>query len=207
MSRTVAGVPSSTGEPSPTRTRTVASPSFRTVICSGNSTRALGSACLSFRARFTQNSTLRHSVSPRPSSRCSAPIASACHAPRPVLIGEPDVEDRGGRSELHRGTLADQDSDRRVPLLPNGHLLRQQHPRARLRLLVLPSEIHPEQHAPRRQRLEDLEAHHRPHVRVLHEDRVSRCLLDRLPHGPHLPSSGGITSIPLATRSLLVLFP
>jgi hypothetical protein len=28
---------------------------------------------------------LRHSVSPRPSARSSAPIASACHAPRPVL--------------------------------------------------------------------------------------------------------------------------
>ena len=40
---------------------------------------------LSLRARFTQNSTLRHSVSPRPWPRSSAPIASACQAPRPVL--------------------------------------------------------------------------------------------------------------------------
>jgi hypothetical protein len=52
----IGGVPSSSGDPSPTSTRTVASPSFRTVISSGNRTRALGSACLSFRGRFTQNS-------------------------------------------------------------------------------------------------------------------------------------------------------
>jgi hypothetical protein len=85
ISRTSAGVPRRTGEPSPTKTRTVASPSCRRGTCSGCSTCALGSACLSFRARFTQNKTLRNSVSAWPSSNSSAPIASACQTPRPVL--------------------------------------------------------------------------------------------------------------------------
>src|SRR6266498_2231126 len=53
-------------------------------LLSGTQQDQLGSVCLSLRARFTQNSTLRHSESPRPSPRSSAPIASACHAPRPV---------------------------------------------------------------------------------------------------------------------------
>ena len=50
----------------------MASPCLCTGIRSRSSTTARGSACLSLRARFTQNSTPRNS-------------ASACQAPRPVL--------------------------------------------------------------------------------------------------------------------------
>ena len=82
-------VPSSTGEPSPTRTRTMASPSWRVGMSSGRSTCDVGSTSLSRRARFTQNRTPR--ISPTfPSRSSSAPMPSACHTPRPVRIFRSD---------------------------------------------------------------------------------------------------------------------
>src|SRR5215204_3428873 len=53
--------------------------------------------------------------------------------------------DRGGCSELHRGSSPTSTRTVASPSFRNGHLLRQQDPCARLRLLVLPREVHPEQ--------------------------------------------------------------
>src|SRR5918998_1124103 len=83
-SRMSPGVPSSTGEPSPTSTRTIASPSCWTGTSCGLRSCALGSTALSLRARFTQKRTLRISVPAFPSLISSSPIPSACHTPRPV---------------------------------------------------------------------------------------------------------------------------
>ena len=198
-------------------------------------------------------------------------------------VGELDVEHDRGRPELYGRALTDEHPDRRVAFLPHRDLVGEQHLSARLGLLVLAGEVHPEQHAPplgvaeafrallradplgvpralpgpereeralgqpcpfdravgsgavtgarraledvpevveptvrvlgvdvlqfrkpeaclvhedervhlrvghgpRGQRLEDLEPHHRPDVRVLHEDRLSRCQFGLLLHGPH----------------------
>ena len=100
-----AGVPSCTGEPSPTSVRTIASPSCRSGISSGCRIRALGETCLSFRARFTQNSTPRNSVSPRPSSISSSPMPSACQAPLPVRSARSAPSDRRARSIVPFGPV------------------------------------------------------------------------------------------------------
>src|ERR687889_788571 len=83
-SRMSPGVPSSTGEPSPTSTRTIASPSCLTGTSCGLRSCALGSTPLSLRARFTQKRTPRISVPALPSLSSSSPIPSACHTPLPV---------------------------------------------------------------------------------------------------------------------------
>src|SRR5215213_5007069 len=83
-SRMSPGVPSSTGEPSPTSTRTIASPSCLTGTSCGFRSCTLGSTPLSLRARFTQKRTPRISVPALPSLSSSSPIPSACHTPLPV---------------------------------------------------------------------------------------------------------------------------
>src|SRR5215203_4683527 len=83
-SRMSPGVPSSTGEPSPTSTRTIASPSCLTGTSCGFRSCTLGSTPLSLRARFTQKRTPRISVPALPSLSSSWPIPSACHTPLPV---------------------------------------------------------------------------------------------------------------------------
>src|SRR5918997_5386805 len=83
-SRMSPGVPSSTGDPSPTSTRTIASPSCLTGTSCGPKSCALGSTPLSLRARFTQKRTPRISVPALPSLSSSSPIPSACHTPLPV---------------------------------------------------------------------------------------------------------------------------
>jgi hypothetical protein len=49
---------------------------------------------------------------------------------------------------MHGRPLADQDPNDRVALVPHRNLFRLQHLCARLDLLVFPSQVHPEQHAP-----------------------------------------------------------
>src|SRR5918994_219857 len=83
-SRMSPGVPSSTGDPSPTSTLTIASPSCLTGTSCGPKSCALGSTALSLRARFTQKRTPRISVPALPSLSSSSPIPSACHTPLPV---------------------------------------------------------------------------------------------------------------------------
>src|SRR5918995_4589276 len=83
-SRMSPGVPSSTGEPSPTSTRTIASPTCLTGTSCGLRSCALGSTPLYLRARFTQKRTPRISVPDLPSLSSSSPIPSACHTPLPV---------------------------------------------------------------------------------------------------------------------------
>src|SRR5918993_2586167 len=83
-SRMSPGGPSSTGELSPTSTRTIASPSCQTGTSCGFRSCALGSTPLSLRARFTQKRTPRISLPALPSRSSSSPIPSACHTPRPV---------------------------------------------------------------------------------------------------------------------------
>src|SRR5829696_6708722 len=78
------GVPSSIGEPSPTSTLTIVSPSCLMGTSWALRSCALGSTPLSLRARFTQKRTPRISVPALPSLSSSSPIPSACHTPLPV---------------------------------------------------------------------------------------------------------------------------
>src|SRR5918995_133113 len=101
-SRMSPGVPSSTGEPSPTSTRTIASPTCLTGTSCGLRSCALGSTPLYLRARFTQKRTPRISVPDLPSLSSSSPIPSACHTPLPVRSFKSDPvcsrERRGSRT-------------------------------------------------------------------------------------------------------------
>src|SRR5437867_7997759 len=65
----------------------------------------------------------------------------------PSTVGQFDVEDQRRRPQAHGRALADQDPNDGVALAPRRDLFRLHHLGARFDVLVLPGQVHPEQHA------------------------------------------------------------